>query len=78
MKRLPSRRANHSLTSGAHPIAVAAERTGLTQDVLRVWERRYGAVKPKRGANGQRVYTDADLEQLRLLHAATHAGRSIG
>jgi MerR family transcriptional regulator, light-induced transcriptional regulator len=78
MKRLPSRRANHSLASGSHPIAVAAERTGLTQDVLRVWERRYGAVKPKRGANGQRVYTDSDLERLRLLHAATRAGRSIG
>jgi len=46
--------------------------------VLRVWERRYGAVKPKRGANGQRVYTDADLERLRLLHAASRAGRSIG
>ena len=78
MKRVPSKRTNHSPTSGSHPIAVAAERTGLTQDVLRVWERRYGAVKPKRGANGQRVYTDSDLERLRLLHAATRAGRSIG
>lgn len=77
MKRLPSR-ANQALPSGSHPIAVAAERTGLTQDVLRVWERRYGAVKPKRGPTGQRVYSDSDLERLRLLHAATRAGRSIG
>ncbi len=61
-----------------HPIAVVAGRTGLTQDVLRVWERRYGAVKPVRGAGGQRSYTDADIERLRLLHAATRAGRSIG
>ena len=78
MKQLPSKRPKRSLPSGDHPIAVAAERTGLSQDVLRVWERRYGAVKPRRGANGQRVYTDADLERLRLLHAATRAGRSIG
>ena len=78
MKRLPPRQTIHSLAPGSHPIAVVAERTGLTQDVLRVWERRYGAVKPKRRANGQRVYTDADLERLRLLHAATRAGRSIG
>jgi len=78
MKRVLSGRREHPSRFGSHPIAVAAERTGLTQDVLRVWERRYGAVKPKRGANGQRVYTDADLERLRLLHSATRAGRSIG
>jgi len=55
-----------------------AERTGLSQDVLRVWERRYGAVKPERGPGGQRFYTNADVERLRLLHSAAKAGRSIG
>lgn len=61
-----------------HPIAVVAARTGLSQDVLRVWERRYGAVQPARGPGGQRIYTDADIERLRLLRSATSAGRSIG
>ena len=61
-----------------HPIAVVAERTGLSQDVLRIWERRYGAVRPQRAAGGRRFYTDADIERLVLLHAATRAGRSIG
>lgn len=61
-----------------HPIAIVAERTGLSQDVLRVWERRYGAVTPKRGPGGQRLYSDADVERLALLHAATRAGRGIG
>lgn len=60
-----------------HPIAVVAERTGLSQDLLRVWERRYGAVAPTRGPGGQRLYSDADVERLGLLHAATRAGRSI-
>ena len=60
-----------------HPIAVVAERTGLSQDLLRVWERRYGAVAPTRGPGGQRLYSDADIERLALLHAATRAGRGI-
>lgn len=60
-----------------HPIAVVTERTGLSQDLLRVWERRYGAVAPRRGPGGQRLYSDADIERLALLHAATRGGRSI-
>jgi methylmalonyl-CoA mutase cobalamin-binding domain/chain len=64
--------------AAGHPIAVVAERTGLSQDVLRVWERRYGAVNPSRGPGGQRLYSEADLERLALLRAATSAGRSIG
>ena len=61
-----------------HPIGVVAERTGLTPDVLRVWERRYGAVRPQRARGGQRLYSTADVERLRLLGQATAAGRSIG
>ncbi len=64
--------------SARHPIAVVSERTGLSQDVLRVWERRYGAVHPARAANAQRLYSDADVERLTMLHAATQGGRSIG
>jgi DNA-binding transcriptional MerR regulator/methylmalonyl-CoA mutase cobalamin-binding subunit len=65
-------------TEAHQPIAVVAERTGLSQDVLRAWERRYGAVRPTRDAGGQRQYTDADIRRLGLLQAATRAGRSIG
>jgi methylmalonyl-CoA mutase cobalamin-binding domain/chain len=61
-----------------HPIAVVAARTGLTPDVLRVWERRYGAVKPTRSREGQRLYSDADVARLRALRNATEAGRRIG
>ena len=60
-----------------HPIGVVAERTRLTQDVLRVWERRYGVVEPGRSPNGQRLYSDADIERLRLLALATGMGRTI-
>jgi DNA-binding transcriptional MerR regulator/methylmalonyl-CoA mutase cobalamin-binding subunit len=61
-----------------HPIAVVAERTGLSQDVLRIWERRYGAVQPQRGPDGKRLYSDADIDRLGLMHAATRGGRSVG
>src|SRR6476660_6360562 len=60
-----------------HPIGVVADRTGLTADVLRVWERRYGVVKPTRSRGGQRLYSDADIERLSLLHRATQGGHGI-
>ena len=60
-----------------HPIAVVAERTTLSPDVLRVWERRYQAVEPTRSATGRRLYSDADVERLALLRMVTLAGRSI-
>lgn len=61
-----------------HPIGVVAERTGLSLDVLRVWERRYGVVEPARAPGGQRLYSDEQIARLRLLQAATRGGRSIG
>jgi MerR family transcriptional regulator, light-induced transcriptional regulator len=60
-----------------HPIGVVAERTGLTPDVLRVWERRYAVVEPRRSSGGQRLYSDADVERLLLLHRATQGGHGI-
>lgn len=78
MKRVAVRASHQSDPETRHPIALVADRTGLTQDVLRVWERRYGAVRPERGKGGQRLYTNADVERLNLLASAVAAGRSIG
>jgi methanogenic corrinoid protein MtbC1 len=61
-----------------HPIQVVSRRTGLTPDVIRVWERRYGAVTPGRSATNRRLYSDEDLARLMLLRRATLAGRAIG
>lgn len=46
--------------------------------MIRVWEKRYGAVEPNRTATNRRLYSTVEVERLRLLHAATHAGHSIG
>lgn len=57
---------------------VVIRRTGLTPDLLRAWERRYGVVAPTRSEGGQRLYSDADVERLSLLRRATTLGRNIG
>lgn len=60
-----------------HPIQVVVRRTGLSPDVLRVWEKRYGVVNPGRSQGGHRLYSDSDVERLVLLHRVTSAGRRI-
>ena len=65
-------------TNDEHPIQVVARRTGLSADVIRVWERRYSVVNPKRASNSRRLYSDEDVEKLNLLRRATSAGRRIG
>ena len=64
--------------AGKHTIAVVARRTGISQLLLRAWERRYGAVKPGRTPTGRRFYSDADLAKLQLLRQLTEAGHRIG
>ena len=61
-----------------HPIQVVAKRTGLSADVLRAWEKRYGVLDPARSGGGRRLYSDDDIDYLRLLRRATVAGRNVG
>lgn len=61
-----------------HPIAAVSRRTGLSQQILRAWERRYGTVVPQRTPTGRRLYTDRDLETLTLLKRLIDAGYRIG
>lgn len=65
-------------TSAGHTIGVVARRTGLKPDLIRAWERRYGAVEPERSEGRHRLYSDADVERLTLLKEAVEGGRSIG
>lgn len=61
-----------------YPIKIAARRAGLTPHVIRAWERRYGAVSPKRNPTQRRLYSSDDIDRLVLLRKATTAGHSIG
>ncbi len=60
------------------PMKVVSRRTGLTPHIIRVWERRYRAVTPKRTETNRRLYSNEDIERLKLLRQATQAGHSIG
>jgi DNA-binding transcriptional MerR regulator/methylmalonyl-CoA mutase cobalamin-binding subunit len=57
----------------------AVERdTGLSKDTLRVWERRYGFPQPKRDAFGERVYSAADVDKLRVIKRLLDGGHRPG
>lgn len=72
-----TRRPARPSSAAVHPIQVVTRRTGLSVDVVRVWEKRYGVVEPTRTPTGRRLYSDAHIERLRLLGLATLAGYSI-
>lgn len=59
-------------------IGPVTKQTGLSIDVVRVWERRYGAVRPARSDGGTRVYSDADVARLKRLRQAVEKGFGIG
>lgn len=61
-----------------HAIKVVARRTGLSAHVIRIWEKRYGAVKPHRTETNRRLYSEDQIERLNLLRDITQAGHSIG
>ena len=59
------------------PIKIATEKSGLTSHVIRMWEKRYEAVVPDRTETQRRLYSDEDIERLRLLRIATESGHRI-
>jgi MerR family transcriptional regulator, light-induced transcriptional regulator len=71
-----------SETSGntlTHLSISAVERdTGLSKDVLRVWERRYGFPQPQRDSNGERLYPLTQVERLRSIKRLMDAGHRPG
>jgi DNA-binding transcriptional MerR regulator len=40
---------------------------GVSQSAIRFWEDRYGLIVAERSEGGRRVYTRAQLEQLRFI-----------
>jgi MerR family transcriptional regulator/heat shock protein HspR len=51
-------------------ISVAAELVGMHPQTLRIYEAK-GLVTPRRTAGNTRLYSDADLERLRLINRLT-------
>ena len=58
-------------------IGAVARMTGVSTHALRAWERRYGTLQPVRTPAGDRLYTDADVDRVRLLKALIGYGYAI-
>jgi len=62
------------MDQGLLSIGDLADLTGLSVDVVRVWEKRYGFPEPVRLPSGHRRYREADVHRLRLMAAALARG----
>lgn len=57
-------------------IGELSRRIGVSDHVLRAWERRYGLLQPLRSAGGYRLYSGADERRIRRMQANLAAGLS--
>jgi len=48
-------------------IGEVSRRVGVSPEVLRAWERRYGLLRPTRSPGGLRLYSPSDVERVRLM-----------
>jgi DNA-binding transcriptional MerR regulator len=65
-------------TENQYSIRQVVELTGVTEFVLRAWELRYGAFKPKRTLTGRRIYAKEDILKARTLFELTRQHYKIG
>jgi MerR family transcriptional regulator, light-induced transcriptional regulator len=48
-------------------IGELSKRVGVSPELLRAWERRYGLLRPSRSAGGLRLYSPTDVERVALM-----------
>lgn len=64
------------------PISVVEQETGISKELLRMWERRYAFPVPGRDLAGNRLYSRAQIDRLhqinRLLAAGYRPGAVVG
>lgn len=61
-----------------HTIQAVSHRCGLSPHVIRIWERRYGALTPSRSDTNRRLYCDEEIDRLTMLRELTENGYRIG
>lgn len=59
-----------------YTIKQAAIRAGVTVELLRAWERRYGIVRPDRTDSGYRLYDDPAIDRVRAMRQLVDRGWS--
>ena len=51
-----------------YSISEVAEMFSLNASHIRFWENEFDSVKPKRNAKGNRLFTNKDIDELRLIY----------
>jgi len=64
-------------SSGAYRIGAVARLTGISPDTLRIWERRYEIVEPRRTPKGGRLYSQQDVTRLTMIKTLVDQGYAI-
>lgn len=59
-------------------IGELAQRTRVSPDALRVWERRYGLLRPDRSEGGYRLYSESDEQRVQAMVRHVEAGVPAG
>ena len=59
-------------------ISAVERETGLSKDVLRMWERRYGFPEPARDDNAERQYPPEQVAKLRIIKRLMDTGMRPG
>ena len=65
-----------SPSAGHLRIGELSRRVGVSTELLRAWERRYGLLSPTRTAGGFRLYGDADEQRVRRMLQHLESGVS--
>ena len=68
------------MESSGLPLNISAveRETGLSKDVLRIWERRYGFPRPDRDDNAERQYAPDEVAKLRAIKRLMDTGLRPG
>ncbi|HOU53294.1 MAG TPA: MerR family transcriptional regulator [Myxococcota bacterium] len=78
MSDAPPQDATAPIPEGLYPIRAASRLSGLSPDLIRIWQRRYGVVEPARTAGHARRYSAAEVRRLAMLRELTQRGHAIG
>ena len=62
------------IADGYLRIGELSRRTGVSVDLLRAWEKRYGLLEPSRSGGGFRLYSDADVGRIESMQHHLGAG----
>lgn len=74
MTAMPPKAGRRGRSSQTFSIRLTAEMTGIAEETLRIWERRYPWPRPARSSGGARLYTAQDIARLRRVRRALDRG----